>query len=76
MPQYVQENLPGMDEQIARAEQSGVDAECAQLHLAREFIRWGKYAKFSKDPEFKKRCEARRFMLTSMMGKVGGRLCR
>lgn len=76
MTQYVQDNLPGMDEQIARAEQSGVDTECAQLHLAREFIRWGKYAKFSKDPEFKKRCEARRFMLTSMMGKVGGRSCR
>ena len=76
MTRYIQDNIPGMDEEIAKAEQSAIDSECAQLHLAHEFIRWGKYAKFSKDPEFKKRCEARRFMLTSMMGKVGGRSCR
>ena len=68
--QYIQDNIPGMDEQLARIDQHDIDHEARQLHLAREFIRWGKYAKFSKDPEFKKRCEQRRLALAKMMGDV------
>lgn len=71
MPQYIQDNLPTMDEQLARIDQKDIDAETAQLHLAREFARWGKYAKFSKDPKFKERCRNARLMLCKMMGRVG-----
>lgn len=71
MTQYIQDNLPGMDEQIARAEQKGIDPESCQMHLARQFIKYGKWAKFSKDPEFKKRCEAWRTQVTEMMGRAG-----
>lgn len=63
--------LPNMPEAIARAEQSGIDVECKQMHLARQFIKYGKWAKFSKDPEFKKRCEKWRLMTAQMMGKEG-----
>lgn len=59
-----------MDEQLARIDQQGIDNECAQMHLARQFIKYGKWAKFSKDPEFKKRCERWRMQVASMMGKV------
>ena len=70
---YIQPNLPGMDEELARNDQRDIDKEAAQMHLAREFIRWGKYAKFSKDPEFKKRCYQERLKLATMMGRTGGR---
>lgn len=71
MTQYIQDNIPGMDEQIARAEQRGLDPECCQMHLARQFIKYGKWAKFSKDPEFKKRCENWKVMVAGMMGRAG-----
>jgi hypothetical protein len=41
------------------------------MHLARQFIKYGKWAKFSKDPEFKKRCEKWRMMTAEMMGRAG-----
>ena len=68
MTQYVQDNLTGMDEAIAVAEQNGIDEETRQMHLAREFCRWGKYAKFSKDPEFKRRYAARQMQIAKLMG--------
>ena len=68
---YTQDNLPGIDEAIARAEQSGLDAECCQMHLARQFCKYGKWAKFSKDPEFKKRCEKWKMQVANMMGRAG-----
>ena len=71
MTQYIQDNIPGMDEAISRAAQKDIDPECRQMHLARQFIRWGKYAKFSKDPQFKKRCEFARAQIAQMMGRVG-----
>jgi len=70
MTQYIQDNIPGMDEQLARIDQRDIDNESAQMHLARQFIKYGKWAKFSKDPEFKKRCEHWRMMVAGMMGKV------
>ena len=66
-----QEQLPGFPEAMAKAEQSNIDEYTRQMHLAREFIRWGKYAKFSKDPKFRERCEFRRRLLTEMMGRAG-----
>lgn len=66
-----QEDLPGFPEAWAKSQQQGLDAACCQMHLAREFIRWGKYAKFSKDPLFKKRCYQERLKLATMMGRVG-----
>ena len=85
MTQYTQDNLPGMDEAIARAEQSGLDAECCQMHLARWFCRFGKYQRFSKDPKFQQRCwlakhkgknfdkwcEDQKMDIAKMMGNVG-----
>ena len=66
-----QQVLPNFPEAMARAEQTGLDAECCQMHLARQFIKYGKWEKFSKDPEFKKRCEKWRGMVSSMMGRAG-----
>lgn len=73
MPKYVQDNLPGMDQILENAERLSqleeIDETTRQMHLVRVFCRWGKYANFSKDPEFKKRCEDRRVLLTKMMCK-------
>ena len=66
-----QEVLPNFPEAIARAEQSVIDTECRQMHLARQFIKYGKWEKFSKDPEFQKKCEeARMIIATQLMGKT------
>ncbi len=70
MAQMMQDNIPGMDEAIARAEQRNIDVESGQMHLAREFIRYGKYAHFSRDPKFVARCKAAQMSIASMMGKV------
>ena len=64
-----QPNIDGMDEILARNDQRGIDNETAQMHLARQFIKYGKWAKFSKDPEFKRRCEKWRLMVAGMMGR-------
>ena len=66
---YIQDNLPGMDEQLSRIDQRDIDNETSQMHLARQFVKYGKWAKFSKDPEFKKRCEIWRRQVVEMMGK-------
>lgn len=66
--------IDGMPRALAEAEQCDIDKESAQMHLAREFIRWGKYAKyskFSKDPEFQKRCYKARLNIATMMGRAG-----
>jgi len=65
-----QPNIDGMDEVLARNDQKDIDNETAQMHLARQFIKYGKWSKFSKDPEFKKRCEKWRSMVAGMMGKT------
>ena len=71
MERYVQDNLPTMDEQLARIAQRDIDREAAQMHLAREFARWTKYGYYSKDPKFKERCRMTRFKLCKMMANVG-----
>lgn len=71
MPQYIQDNLPNMDEELARIDQRGIETETSQMHLARQFIKYGKWAKFSKDPVFIKRCDKWRTMVVGMMGRVG-----
>lgn len=62
--------LPDFPEAMARAEQKGLDTECCQMHLARQFIKYGKWAKFSKDPEFKKRMMAEQMMCAKLMGGI------
>lgn len=69
MTQYIQDNLVGMDAELAKAEQKNIDEETRQMHLAREFCRWGKYAKFSKDPEFKRRYVARQMKIADLMAR-------
>lgn len=66
-----QPELDGFAEAWARSQQSGLDEETRQMHLAREFIRYGKYAKFSKDPEFKKRMMAQQMKCAKLMGGMG-----
>lgn len=66
-----QDELPGFPEAWARSQQKGLDIENSQMHLAKWFIRYGKWAKFSKDPEFKKRCEKWKTMVAGMMGRAG-----
>ena len=68
MKQYIQENIPELDREMARIQRHEIGEEPTQMHLARQFCRWGKYANFSKDPEFKKRCEARKmYIATGLM---------
>ena len=68
MEQPMLDNFP---QAMAEAEQSDIDVECRQMHLARQFVKYGKWAKFSKDPEFKKRCEKWQIMAASFMGRSG-----
>lgn len=67
----IQENLPNFDREMSRIQRNEIGEEATQMHLARQFCRWGKYAKFSKDPEFIKRCEARKMFIATklMVGK-------
>ena len=71
MTQYIQESLPNFDREMAKIQRREIGEEATQMHLAREFCRWSKYAKFSKDPEFKKRCEAQKMFIATklMVGK-------
>lgn len=65
-----QPTLPNFPEAEARARESGLDNTCCQMHLARQFVKYGKWAKFSKDPEFKKRCVKWQMMVSEMMGRA------
>lgn len=67
MTQYIQDNIPGMDEQMARIEQRDIDRETTQMHLARWFVRYSKYQKFSKDPKFIKRCEDAKMVIATQL---------
>jgi len=62
------DNLEEIGETSTPADQGCIDEETRQMHLAREFCRWGKYAKFSKDPEFKRRCAASQIAIANLMG--------
>lgn len=66
-----QDVLPNFPEAMARSEQSNIDEETRQMHLARQFCKYGKWAKFSKDPEFKKRCAKWQAEVAQMMGRSG-----
>lgn len=68
MTQYRQDNLDGMDEALAIAAQQDIDETTRQMHLAHEFCRWGKYAKFSRDPEFKRRYAQSQLQISLLMG--------
>lgn len=71
MTEYIQESLPNFEREMAKIQRHEIGEEATQMHLARQFCRWGKYAKFSKDPEFKKRCEARKmYIATKLMGGI------
>lgn len=67
----IQENLPNFDKEMARIQRREIGEEATQMHLARQFCKWSKYAKFSKDPEFIKRCEAEKTYIATrlMVGK-------
>lgn len=67
---YIQENLPGMDKEMAKIQRREIGEEATQMHLAKQFIKFGKYAKFSKDPEFKKRMMAEQMMCAKLMGGI------
>lgn len=71
MTQFYQTNIPEMDKELSRIQREEIGEEATQMHLARQFCRWGKYANFSKDPEFIKRCEARKMYIATklMCGK-------
>lgn len=63
-----QDSLPNFELEMARVQRQEIGEDATQMHLARQFVRWGKYANFSKDPEFIKRCEARKmFIATKLM---------
>lgn len=52
---YVQDDLPNFLKAEAEARESGITKIQKQDHLAKWGIKFEKYARFSKDPEFKKR---------------------
>lgn len=68
MTQYIQENLPNMDAELSKVQRREIGEETTQMHLAKWFVRYGKYQKFSKDPKFIQRCEeAKRIIATQLM---------
>lgn len=63
----IQESLPNFEREMVKLQRQEICEEATQMHLARQFCRWGKYAKFSKDPEFIKRCEARKMYIATKL---------
>ena len=47
---YIQQNFPEIDQHFAREQRHEIGEEATQMHLARQYVKYGKYAKFSKDP--------------------------
>jgi len=68
---YVQDDLPNFAEARARARESEIPEMHRLKHLAHWGLKFEKYASFSKDPEFKKRCMQRRSMCFNMMDPRG-----
>ena len=65
---YIQQNFPEIDKHFAMEQRREIGEEATQMHLARQYVRYGKYAKFSKDPEFIKRCNLWREQTIKLMG--------
>ena len=59
--------LPRFSELYSRAAEKSIPVDAEIDHLTRQFLRWGKYKTFSKDPEFRKRCEYQRTLLIQQM---------
>lgn len=70
MTAYIQESLPNFEKEMAKIQRREIGEEATQMHLAKQFIRFGKYAKFSKDPEFKKRMMAEQMKCAKLMGGI------
>ena len=68
MSQYFQTTIPEIDEHFAREQRREIGEEATQMHLARQYVKYGKWAKFSKDPEFIKRCNAWKEQTIKLMG--------
>lgn len=63
----IQENLPNFDKEMAKIQRREIGEEATQMHLAKWFVRYSKYQKFSKDPEFIKRCEAQKMYIATKL---------
>ena len=68
---YEQDELPNFAEAQARAREAEIPEMQRLKHLAHWGLKFEKYASFSKDPEFKKRCMQRRSMCFNMMDPRG-----
>lgn len=68
---YEQDDLPNFAEARARAMEAEIPEMQKLKHLAHWGLKFEKYASFSKDPEFKKRCMQRRSMCFNMMDPRG-----
>lgn len=68
-----QDHLPEFLRIEAEARESGIPLVVRQKHLAWWGLRFEKYAHFSKDPEFIKRCEKKRSMCFDLMRDRNGR---
>ena len=69
MTQFIQQTFREIDEHFAREQRREIGEEATQMHLAKWFARYGKWKGFSKDPEFKKRCDKWREQAIYMMGR-------
>ena len=67
--ELIQQTFPEIDEHFAREQRREIGEEATQMHLARQYMKYGKWAKFSKDPEFIKRCNAWRKQTIELMSK-------
>ena len=65
---YVQDSLPDFEAEMAKIQRHEIGEEATQMHLARQYVKYGKWAKFSKDPEFIKRCNLWREQTIKLMG--------
>ena len=66
---YIQQNFQEIDEHFAKEQRREIGEEATQMHLARQYVKYGKWANFSKDPEFIKRCNAWRAETLKLMSK-------
>lgn len=65
----IQPNFPEIDEHFAREQRREIGEEATQMHLARQYMKYGKWAKFSKDPKFIERCNMWRKQTVELMSK-------
>lgn len=67
MTEYIQESLPNFEKEMAKLQRREIGEDATQMHLAKWFVRYSKYQKFSKDPKFIQRCEEAKMVIATQL---------